>query len=100
MTHHALRIATKVLNGTGGSSGLVTAFLVFLVLPRFLIYPKDLPEQRYRMREVQLERIEMKPITAKERLQVAMKSNVLTATDADTQIMDKNLVCRECPVNT
>lgn len=37
----ALRLAVKAVNDTAGTAGLVPMLLVFGVLPRFPIFPKD-----------------------------------------------------------
>lgn len=95
----ALRLAIKAVNDTAGPAGLVPTLLVFGVMPRLPIHPKDLPEQRDRMQAMQSARTEMTKIVAKTRVHVALSKNVPAAADAAIRILDKVLVYREKPVN-
>lgn len=94
----ALRLATKAVNDTAGPTGLVPTLLVFRILPRLPIFPKDLPVQRDRMKAMQLARTEMTQIIAKARVHAALSKNVPSAADTDIKIRDNVLVYREKPV--
>lgn len=94
-----LQLVIKDVNDTAGPAGLVPTLLVFGVLPRLPIYPKDLPEQRSRMRAMQLARSDMSQIMAKARVHVALNRNVPYAADTKIRIRDKVLVYRENPIS-
>lgn len=51
---HVLRLAVKAVKYTTGPAGLVSALMVFGVLPQLPVHTKDLREQRDRMREMLL----------------------------------------------
>lgn len=95
----ALRLAIKAFNDTAGPHGLVPTLPVFGVLPRLPIHPRDLPDQRDRMRAMQLARSEMAREIAKARVHVALRRNFPAAADADVKILDQVLVYLEKPVN-
>lgn len=97
--HDTLRLAIKAVNDTAGPNGLVPTLLVFGVLPRLPIHPRDLPDQRDRMQAMQVARAEMARITARARVHVALNRNVPAAADTDIRILDNVLVFRESPVN-
>lgn len=77
---------------------MVPTLLVFGVLLRLPVFPKDLPEQRDRMRAMQTARVEMSQIMSKTRVNVALSRNVPAAADADIRILDEGLIFREKPI--
>lgn len=94
-----LRLAVKAVNDTAGPSGLVPTLLVFGVLPRMPLHPKELPNQRERMRLMTVARNEMNKLTAQTRVDQAIKRNSPAATREVINILDQVLVYREAPVD-
>ncbi|MEM1283154.1 MAG: reverse transcriptase domain-containing protein [Chlamydiota bacterium] len=72
----ALRIALKSINDTMGPEGLVPSLLVFGSLPRFPCVNSTLPNQRERMRALEVARAEMSTVTSELRIRKAMLSKV------------------------
>lgn len=95
----ALVLAVKAVNDTAGPAGLVPTLLVFGVMPRLPIHPKNLPDQRDWMNAMKLARAEMSRITANERMRTALSRNAPAAAGAEYRIADQVLVYREKPVN-
>lgn len=74
---YSLHIAVKAVNDTAGPNGLVPTLLVFGVLPRALVTPPDLPQQKQRMEAMQCARDEMAKSISQRRINTALGSNVL-----------------------
>lgn len=94
---HALRLSVKAFNDTAGPKGLVPTLLVFGILPRMPVNPRDLPEQRVRFKIMKDARDEMTKLTALTRIQRALNCYVPMATDLDIRISDRVLIYRERP---
>lgn len=94
-----LSLTIKVVNDSADPSALVQTLLVFGVLLRSPIYPKDLPDKIDRMRAMLLARAEMEKIMESTRVNVALAQNVPAAADAEISIHDEVLVYGERPVD-
>lgn len=94
----ALQLAFKSIKDTAGPSGLVPTLLVFGVLPRIPLMPKDLPDHNRRMRALAEAYKEMTRISHRARLSTALRSNVPAAADMSYEIGDEVLMYRENPV--
>lgn len=77
----ALRCAIKGINDTMGPEGLVPSYLVFGVIPTFPSFNTNLPDQKDRMAALSLARNEMASISARLRIQQALRSKIPPATD-------------------
>ena len=95
----ALSLSVNVINATAGKNGLSPCLLVFGVLPRLLTHSADYPEQRNRMKAIQIARKEMEKVIAKQILATALRSNVPKAADNETRIGSDVLLYKERPVN-
>lgn len=71
-----LKIATKAMNDTMNPEGLVPSLLVFGTLPRFPPSSTSLPTHNNRMQAMATARIEMTNITAKLRVQQALRAKL------------------------
>lgn len=98
-TEVILQLATKACNDTAGPSGLVPTLLVFGVMPRLPIHPKELPSQKERMETLHQSRIEMAKVIARARLRTAMNKNVPASADSELNIGDMCLIYRESPIS-
>lgn len=97
-TNNALQLAVKATNDTAGPSGLVPTLLVFGVLPRLPLLPKDLPDNLERLKAMHGARKEMAKISNHSKLVTATSSNVPAAADRDFLVGDEVLMFREKPV--
>ena len=96
---NALSIAVHAMNSTAGPSGLAPMLLVFGIVPRMPVTPRDLPKQKERMLALQNARSDMVKNIAKSRLSSARRMNVPRAVDSNVKIGMDVLVYRERPVN-
>lgn len=81
LDHHvSLQIAVKAMNDTMGPEGLVPSMLVFGTLPRLSPHSTTLPNHVDRMHAMEVARLEMTNITAKIKLQRALRSKLPPAT--------------------
>lgn len=76
----ALKIANKAMNDTMGPEGLVPTLLVYGALPRFSPSSTDLPGHVEKMEAMEIARLEYTDITAKLKIQQALRSNLPPAT--------------------
>ena len=74
--HLALQLAVKAMNDTVGPEGLVPTLLVFGTLPRFPPLSPTLPGHENRMKAMASARQEMADITAKLKIQLALRARV------------------------
>lgn len=95
----ALILAVKTVKDTAGPIGLVPRLLVFGVMPRLPVHPKDIPDQRSRMHAMNIALNEMSRMMEKECVHVSILRNVPTSADADIKIRDEVLTFREKPIN-
>lgn len=86
--HDALRLAVKSVNDTAKQDGLVPTLLLFGVLPRLPMQPRDLPIQQSRFETTATARREMVKLTALARLNKALQTNAPAATDQSVCIGD------------
>lgn len=91
----ALRCAVKGINDTMGPEGLVPSYLVFGVIPNFPAIHTKLPTQHERMAAISTARREMATITAKLRIQTALRSKLPPATDFHLKPGEEVYVFRE-----
>jgi len=91
----ALRCEIKGINDTMGPEGLVPSYLVFGTLPSFPAMNTDLPGQKDRMAAVSYARKEMATISAKLRIQHALRSRIPPATEYLIEPGDNVYVFRE-----
>ena len=77
----ALRCAIKGINDTMGPEGLVPSYLVFGTIPTFPTMNTNLPSQRDRMEALSYARNEMAAISAKLRIQSALRAKLPPATE-------------------
>lgn len=91
----ALRCAVKGINDTMGPEGLVPSYLVFGVIPTFPAFNTELPSQRDRMAAISSARSEMATISAKLRIQQALRSKLPPATEYIAHPNDMVFVFRE-----
>ena len=94
-----LKLSVKAMNDTMGPNGLVPSLLVFGMLARFPIVNSSLPDQRDRMKAMQLARLEMETFVAEERITTAMKRNIPAAASYDFTPVQKVLIYRELGKN-
>lgn len=76
----ALRLAVKAVNDTMGPEGIVPSLLVYGSLPTFPAVGMNIPEQKTRMKALAAAKQEMASITAKLRIQQALRSRLPPAT--------------------
>ena len=92
-------IAVHAMNSTGGPGGLAPMLLVFGIVPRMPVKPRDLPQQRERILYLHNERSEMIKHLAMSRLRSTKRMNMPRAAGNDINVgMDVLLYC-ERPVN-
>lgn len=94
-----LQLASKACNDTAGPQDIVPTLLVFGVLPRMPLHPKELPDQRDRMSAVHSARSHMAKLTARTRMSTAVNLQVPAAADADLIICDPLLLYGDNPVD-
>ena len=70
----ALKLANKTMNDTMGPEGLVPSLLVFGLLPRFPPSSTPLLSHAARMEAMEIARLEMADIVAKQKIQRALRS--------------------------
>lgn len=95
-----LSIAVHAVNSTAGTIGLAPMLLVFGLVPRTPVKPRDLPEQRERMLTLPHAIYEMVEHIAKSRLSSARRMNVTDAVGNCISVDMEVLLYREKPVNT
>ena len=94
-----LSIAVHAMNSTAGPSGLSPMLLVFGIVRRMPVKPRDLPQQRERILYLHNERSEMIKHLAMSRLRSTKRMNMPRAAGNDINVgMDVLLYC-ERPVN-
>lgn len=98
-TEAILQLPTKTCNDTAGSSEPVPTLLVFAVMPRLSIHPKELPSQKEHMDTLHQSRIDIAKVIARARLRTAMSSIVPASADSDMNIGDMCLIYRESPIS-
>lgn len=91
----ALRCAAKGINDTMGPEGLVPSYLVFGVIPTFPAMKTQLPSQKDRMAAISAARIEMASISARLKIQYALRSRLPPATEYLIEPGDNVHVFRE-----
>lgn len=73
----ALSIAEKVCSDTAEIDGFSPILLVFCIVPRLPIQPKELPHQIERMRAIRIARENMARAVSNDRVETALTENVL-----------------------
>lgn len=91
----ALRLSVKAINDTAGPDGLVPSLLVFGSVPSFSAMNMDIPIQRERMAALATAYREMASISAKLRVQEALRSKLPPSTRYLISPGDKVHVYRE-----
>lgn len=91
----ALRCAVKGINDSMGPEGLVPSYLVFGVLPTMPAMRTELPNQKDRMQAIATARSEMATISAKLRIQSALRAKLPPATSYNVSPGDQVYVFRE-----
>lgn len=95
-----LKLSVKSMNDTMGPHGLVPSLLVFGILPRFPISNTGLPDQRDRMKAMQVARAEMETYVAEERIKLAIRKNIPASALYNFTAGDLVLIYRELGKNT
>lgn len=94
----SLASAVNAINNTAGPARLVAKLLVFGVMPRISVFPKDLLDQISRIKAIRDARAEMAKLFTQARLKTATTRNVTGDADADVRIGDRVLLYREKPI--
>jgi hypothetical protein len=69
------------VNDTQGEDGLFPSLLVFGIIPRFPIISTNLPDQKERMRILQVAQAETNTIVAERRLVTALRAQIPASAD-------------------
>lgn len=96
---YGLQLAVEAVNDTAGPNGFVPTLLVLGILPRALITPIHLSQQKERMEAMRTACDEMTKTISRRRLSTALDSNVPAATSLDVLVGSEILFHREAPVN-
>lgn len=91
----ALQLTVKAMNDTTGPEGLVPSLLVFGILPRFPPTSTRLLSHVDRMEAMELARLEMHSITAKLKIQKALRSKIPPASTYQVNVGDDVYVYKE-----
>lgn len=90
--------AVKTVNSTAAPLGLVPTMLVFRLIPRILVCPKDLPPQTERIKAMQSTRDEHQQIICKQRLKNAFRHNVPAGADPQLVVIEEVQTYSEKPI--
>lgn len=93
-----LKLATTACIDTAGPSGLVPKLLVFVVIQRIFVIPRERPAQKQRSETLHTARKEMSKAIARMRLQTAFRTNVPASAYELICIEDNVLVYRGSPI--
>lgn len=80
----ALSILTKVLDDTAGPFGLSPTLLVFFIVPRLPINPKELPKQVKQTKAMKAVQVEMASAIAIDRFKTALVRSIPAVADSET----------------
>lgn len=94
-----LSIALKINNDTAGPNGLTPALLVYCIVPRSLIRPKNFPQQIKRINAMRAAKDELSNLISTGRTKTALARNIPSSADMEIRVADEVLMFREKPVS-